>query len=146
GGGLPPSNGRQWARLGILHRARHRRRVARQRDRRNETHPGLCPLGTSQLYLPRPTAAPQPLKGAAALPRCGFPGADPALPRPLAGNPKASGGGEPPPRKRCADALPASAIGSYRKTESATGAIPENPSCWAAAGVTSMTRPCTKGP
>src|SRR5216683_2454185 len=63
GGGLSPPNGRQWARLGILHRARRRRRVARQRDRRNETHPGLRPFGTSRLYSPRPTAAPRRLKG-----------------------------------------------------------------------------------
>src|SRR6266849_2650465 len=67
GGGLSPPNGRQWARLGILHRARRRRRVARQRDRRNETHPGLRPFGTSRLYPSRPTAAPRRLKRIPAL-------------------------------------------------------------------------------
>jgi hypothetical protein len=40
-----------------------------------------------------------------------------------------SGGGEPPPRENdMLTVLPAAAIGSYLKTESATGASPENPS------------------
>jgi len=100
GGGLSPSNGRQWARLGILHRARRRRRVARQRDRRNETHPGLRPFGTSRLYPSRPTAAPRRLKRIPALPSCGFRGAEPGPPKAVgrASNNK-RGGGEPPRAK-----------------------------------------------
>src|SRR5262249_26662253 len=42
---------------------------------------------------------------------------------------------------------PSRAIGRcYLTTESATDATPENPNWWAAAGVTSMIRPCTNGP